>query len=66
MTRQDTVRSQQQIQREQQQLDRAADADPGDPGKKTDVPQTGHRPHPSEFSPEQLVKPGAGSPDGRA
>ena len=61
MTQQDTtstVRSQQQIQREQQQRDRTADAGNEHEDKKTDVPQTGHRPYPSEFPPEQLVKPG--------
>jgi len=61
VTQQDTtstVRSQQQIQREQQQRDRTADAGNEHEDKKTDVPQTGHRPYPSEFPPEQLVKPG--------
>jgi len=54
----DTVRHQRQIQRDQQQLDRASDSDNEDAGKKTNVPQTGHRPYPSEFPPEQLLKPG--------
>ena len=54
----DTVRHQRQIQRDQLQLDRASDSDNEDAGKKTNVPQTGHRPYPSEFPPEQLLKPG--------
>jgi NAD(P)-dependent dehydrogenase (short-subunit alcohol dehydrogenase family) len=54
----DTLHHQRQIQRDQQQLDRAADSDNEDAGKKANVPQTGHRPYPSEFPPEQLLKPG--------
>lgn len=54
----ETVRSQQKIQREQQQTDRAADAGNVDGDKKSEVPQTGHRPYPSKFPPEQLLKPG--------
>jgi NAD(P)-dependent dehydrogenase (short-subunit alcohol dehydrogenase family) len=54
----DTLHKQRKIQREQQQLDREADEGKEDTVEKTDVPQTGHRPYPSEFPPEQLAKPG--------
>lgn len=54
----ETLQKQRKIQREQQQLDHAAKEGKEGTVKKTDVPQTGHRPYPSEFPPEQLVKPG--------
>jgi hypothetical protein len=54
----DTLHKQRKIQREQQQLDRAADEGKEGTEKKANVPQTGHRPYPSEFPPEQLLKPG--------
>ena len=54
----DTLQKHRKIQREQQQLDRAAEEGRQGTVKNTDVPQTGHRPYPSEFPPEQLVKPG--------